>query len=314
MRHYTNDYTKKKGLRRRRSWSRSNWACALLLLIASSLICIIISPMILPKLQSTIHWKIDGLHNHSAENKRNFVLHIGPHSKYEYYNRGGRKNNNYSIICLLFPCLSIFLTFLCTSLLSYTETGTTTIQREVNSNIKLRSQLALDNYNVIEHNVIHDRSVLSFNKTDDSYSFSDEFLAVVEKMKTTGAKSNIFGSSEYLFNHYPRGAKSCSSLQNVLLRNSAGFGEEYWKLHIVFTYRPLYDLLPSRWNQKFKYHFSKNGLPVHVGHTDWPEEGGNRIIPFREWIHTQLDDGKKNQYLQGYNSWKACSDSISVVK
>ena len=194
------------------------------------------------------------------------------------------------------------LTFLCT------ETGTTTIQRRINSD-KVRSQLALDNYNVIEHRVIHVHP--SINKIDGSYSFSDEFLAVVEQLKTTQANSNIFGSSEYLYTDYPRGAKGCSSVRNVLLGNTKN-GEEGWKLHIVFTHRQLYDRLPSGWNQMFKFH-RKNGNPIRIGHIDWPEDGGNRIIPFYEWIHKRLGDGNEHEFLQGYNTWKSCSDSISVV-
>lgn len=192
------------------------------------------------------------------------------------------------------------LTFLCT------ETGTTTIQRRINSD-KLRSQLALDNYKVIEHRVIHNHK--SINKIDGSYSFSDEFIAVVEQLKTTQANSNIFGSSEYLYADYPRGAKGCSSVRNVLLGNTKN-GEEGWKLHIVYTHRQLYDKLPSGWNQRFKFH-RENGNPMRIGHIDWPEDGGNRIIPFYEWIHKQL--GEEHKFLQRYNSWKSCSDSISVV-
>lgn len=193
----------------------------------------------------------------------------------------------------------------------FTETGTTTIQNQINSN-KLRNQLALDNYDVIEHKVVR----LSINEIDGSYSFSDEFLAVMDKLKTTRRNGNIFGSSEYLNSRYPpRGASAsgCSSVRNVLL-GSLRNGEELWKLHIVFTYRRLYDILPSLWNQQFKYH-RENSLPVHKGHTDWSEDGGNRIIPFPEWIHEKLDDRKEDKYkfLHGYKFWKACSDSISVV-
>lgn len=193
----------------------------------------------------------------------------------------------------------------------FTETGTTTIQHQINSN-RLRNQLALDNYDVIEHNVIHVPP--SINEIDGSYSFSDEFLAVMDRLKTTRRNGNILGSSEYL-NSPPRGASAsgCSSVRNVLLGNMRN-GEELWKLHIVFTYRRLYDTLPSSWNQQFKYH-RENSLPVHKGHTDWPDDGGNRIIPFHEWIHEKLDDGKEDKYkfLHGYKFWKACSDSISVV-
>ena len=62
----------------------------------------------------------------------------------------------------------------------------------------------------------------------------------------------------------------------------------------------------------FKFH-RKNGNPIRIGHIDWPEDGGNRIIPFYEWIHKRLGDGNEYEFLQGYNTWKSCSDSISVV-
>lgn len=152
----------------------------------------------------------------------------------------------------------------------------------------------------------------SINKTDGSYTFSDKFHEVVDKLKTKRTNSSIFGSSEYLINYYPRGDKGCSSVRKSLLGKTTN-GEKYWKLHIVFTYRRLYDTLPSGWNQIFKYH-RKNGLPIKIGHTVWPEDGGNHIIPLYEWLHEHLDDGNKKDFrLVGYNSWKSCSDSISVV-
>jgi len=191
------------------------------------------------------------------------------------------------------------------------KTGTTTIQKQIVQSDEVRSKLLFDNYGVIDHNIIHQPTVASIN-IDSSYNFSDKILVVVDKLKSKRTNNNIFGSSEYLYRKFPRSDKGCSSLKRNLLGIMTK-GNEHWKLHIVVTYRRLYDGWPSHWNQVFKFHRNKNGIAVGLN-TDWPEDGGNRIPPFGEWIYQYLDNYEsKEADLRAYNAWKSCSDDITVV-
>jgi hypothetical protein len=168
----------------------------------------------------------------------------------------------------------------------------------------VRSKLALDNYDVIDHDIIHSMDLLTSIK-NGSYTFSDKFLDVINVWKSKQTQSNIFGSSEYF---YSRGAKACSSVKKLLHGNTMTYGKKHRKLLIVVTYRRLYDAWPSGWNQIFKYH-RENGR--HPGpHTEWPEDGGSRIPPFDEWIDQFLD---QHDMIRYYNDWKSCSDDIVVV-
>jgi len=191
------------------------------------------------------------------------------------------------------------------------KTGTTTIQKQIVQSDEVRSKLLLDNYGVIDHNVIHQPTVASIN-IDSSYNFSDKILLVIDKLKSKRTNNNIFGSSEYLYGKYPRSDKGCSSLKRNLLGIMTN-GNEHWKLHIVVTYRRPYDVWPSHWNQMFKLQRNKDSIPVGPN-TDWPEDGGTRIPPFDEWIYQYLGNYEsKERELLAYNAWKSCSDDFTVV-
>lgn len=165
----------------------------------------------------------------------------------------------------------------------------------------------MDNYSVIDHSSIHpsSKNVASRNK-DGIYTFSKKFLESVDKLKKKRPNNHIFGSSEYLYRRGPLSNDDCSSVEKLLLGNDK---RHHWKLHIIFTYRRLFDSLPSEWNQYFKQRRDTNNLPKGQ-HKDWPEDGGNHIIPFDEWVWKKLE---KDEFLDGYYGWKSCSDSTAVV-
>ena len=185
----------------------------------------------------------------------------------------------------------------------FPETGTSTIQEQINTNKEIRHNLKLDNILVIPHEMIH-RQDFANRTNDGSFSFSSDFVELMRLIKASGRYMHILGSSEYIPG--PKGNDAgCESWKEVLYDNKNGM---HWNLHIVITYRRHYDFLPSHWNQRYRKNPDK-----------WPEEGGNVIPSFDEYLIDHLVRAKKkgSDVLGGafyqYNNWKLCSDSISLV-
>ena len=127
----------------------------------------------------------------------------------------------------------------------------------------------------------------------------------------------MVGSSEYLMNPSP---EKCQAWKERFLpkndKDSTSSNGKKWDLRIVITYRRLHGYLPSYWNQRFKLFRSKKGNKS-VGHQEWPRVNSDIRIPsFEEWfIKHYYNQPQKQLHLaqRSYNSWKACSNGITIV-
>ena len=99
----------------------------------------------------------------------------------------------------------------------FPETGTSTIQEQINTNKEIRHNLKLDNILVIPHEMIH-RQDFANRTNDGSFSFSSDFVELMRLIKASGRYMHILGSSEYIPG--PKGNDAgCESWKEVLYDN-----------------------------------------------------------------------------------------------
>lgn len=203
------------------------------------------------------------------------------------------------------------------------KSGTTTIQKDIPSMIKLLQQ---DNYSLIDHEIMHH----SKNTITKDGNFSKKLIQQVKKRRELPGNQHIFGSSEYLYNPSP---KQCRAWRDMFIMSPSPINvdspdsnssnnsrlvdadeKRKWNLQIIITYRRLHSYLPSVWNQQYKY-FRINWDPQSLGHDNWPGVKGDIRIPsFEEWLMKEY----KGQWIPHtarltFNAWQKCSNEIKVV-
>jgi len=199
------------------------------------------------------------------------------------------------------------------------KSGTTSIQEDIHTK-RIKRLLRQDNYEVIDHEIIHNtkllerRESLGNSSSTSPLEFSKDFIQVIDSTRDTGM--NIFGSSEYL-RKPTRG--ECKAWKNeILYANKRGSSrQDYskkWNLQVVITYRRLHQFLPSTWNQQYKY-FRINWRPIHLDHRHWPGiDGDIRIPSFEEWfVETYFGQSYPHPAHETFDAWRGCSDEIKIL-
>jgi len=185
------------------------------------------------------------------------------------------------------------------------KTGTGFLQKA--SKYSLTNVFTTDDYYYIGNGAgVLRRDTLLTDDNLGNKTFSNEFIDILLTQKKHG--NNIFGSSEFLDSP---SIEACKAWKEM--------AKDEWNLRIVLTYRRLQDILPSRWNQRFKKKRkgpNGSGKGTGQGHTNWPGvDGDYRIMTFDEYYVNDFYKPKDHSHdtINGYNAWKECADEIKFV-
>lgn len=181
------------------------------------------------------------------------------------------------------------------------KTGTTTIQRKLST---LSPQLQKDKYFYIGNNAgpTHMPGVYNYCNAEKECAISNKLESYLEAMRHKGL--NLVGSNEFLGRQLEGG--------QAWRKTTAG----KWNFGVTFTYRRLFEIIPSHYNQWFKKkRFPDGSIKGRNGHEDWPGTNGDYEIPaFADYVIKAhwLEVEKAHSVKSAYSYWQCYANSVQL--